>query len=138
MPTLDDFLPELTEAKIFSVLVVKSGFWHIELDKSSSKLTTFGMPYERYRWSRMPFGIAPAPEIFQRWLDSAVQGIPGVYTVADDILVIGKSTTDTDARKDHDATLITILIRCKENGLLLNAAKCKIATDKVTYMGHVF
>ena len=137
MPTLDDFLPELTEAKIISVLDVKNGFWHIELDKSSSKLTTFGTPYGRYRWNRMPFGIAPAPEIFQRWLDSAVQGIPGIYTVADDILVIGKGIPDTDARKDHDATLITLLNRCKEKGLLLNAAKCKIATDKVTHMGHV-
>ncbi len=27
---------------------------------------------------------------FQRWLDSAVQGIHGIYTAADDILVIGK------------------------------------------------
>ncbi len=66
-----------------------------------------------------------------------MQGIPGVYTVADDILVIGKDTMDTDAGKDHDATLIMLLNRCKEKGLLLNAAKCKIATDKVTYMGHV-
>ena len=85
----------------------------------------------------MPFGIAHAPEIFQRWFDTAVQGIPGVCTVADDILVIGKGTTDTDARKDHDATLIALLNRCKEKGVLLTAAKCKIATDKVTYMSQV-
>ena len=80
----------------------------------------------------MPFGIAPAPEIFQRWLDSVVQGIHGVYTVADDILVIGKGTTDTDARKDHDATLITLLNRCKEKGLLLNAAKCNYVRLQLT------
>ena len=33
LPTLEDLLPELTEAKVFSVLDVRNRFWHIELDK---------------------------------------------------------------------------------------------------------
>ena len=39
MPTLEDLLPELAEARIFSVLDVRNGFWHISLDDQSSKLT---------------------------------------------------------------------------------------------------
>ena len=53
----------LTEAKVFSVLDVRNGFWHIELDKESSLLTTFATPFGRYRWKRTPFSISAAPEI---------------------------------------------------------------------------
>ena len=66
MPNLDDLLPELSKAKVFSVADAKNGFWHVELDDASSYLTTFGTAWGRYRWKRMPFGISPAPEEFQR------------------------------------------------------------------------
>ena len=42
---------------------------HLTFDKTvlpeSGFLTTFGTPWGRYRWTRMPFGISPAPEEFQ-------------------------------------------------------------------------
>ena len=63
--TIDEILPELGKAKIFSTVDTKKGFWHVKLNEKSSKLTTFWTPFGRYRWLRMPFGIASAPEIFQ-------------------------------------------------------------------------
>ena len=33
----------------------------------------------------MPFGIAPAPEEFQRRLNEALEGLDGVRAIADDI-----------------------------------------------------
>ena len=62
----------------FTVADAKNGFWHVPLDDESSYLTTFGTPWSRYRWTRMPFGISPAPEEFQRRLDNALQGLDGV------------------------------------------------------------
>jgi len=44
LPTLDDILPELAKAKIFSILDAKNGFWQVKLDEESSKLTTFWTP----------------------------------------------------------------------------------------------
>ena len=38
----------------------------------------------------MPFGISPAPEIFQRWLEQQLIGLDGVSNIHDDILVIGE------------------------------------------------
>ena len=64
MPVVDDLLPALANAQVFSVCDLRSGFWHISLDEESSYLTTFATPFGRYRWLRMPFGISPAPEIF--------------------------------------------------------------------------
>ena len=137
MSTLEDLLPELAEARIFSVLDVRNGFWHISLDDQSSKLTAFGTPFGKYRWKRLPFGVSTAPEIFQERLNAAIKGIRGVYTVANDIFIIGKGSTEAIAREDHDKNLTALLDRCQEKGIKLNGERCQIATQKVKYMGHV-
>ena len=66
IPTIEEILPELSKAKVFSVADAKNGFWQVKLDQKSSFLTTFWTPFGRYRWLRMPFGISPASEEYQR------------------------------------------------------------------------
>ena len=61
MPTLDDVLPNLNGAKLFSPLDAKDGFLQIKLSEQSSYLTTFWGPDGRYRWLWLPFGISSAP-----------------------------------------------------------------------------
>ena len=48
MPTLDELLPKLNNAKVFSTLDAKDGFYQIALDEASSKLTTFWTLFGRY------------------------------------------------------------------------------------------
>ena len=55
LPTVDDVLPMLHDAKVFSKLDVKEAFWHVRLDDESSKLTTMITPFGRYHWARLPF-----------------------------------------------------------------------------------
>ena len=62
LTTIEDVLPELSEAKIFSVVDASNGFWQVELTDESSYLTTFATPFGRYRWKRLPFGICSASE----------------------------------------------------------------------------
>ena len=66
------------------------GFGRKKLDKPSSYLTTFWTPFGRYRWLRMPFGIATAPEEYQRRQHEVLEGLPGIYVIADDILITGQ------------------------------------------------
>ena len=44
LPVLEDILPELFEARIFSTVDLKSGYWHCVLAPESSALTTFATP----------------------------------------------------------------------------------------------
>ena len=135
-PTIDDILPDLARARCFSVLDAKNGFWHVRLDESSSYATTFGTPWGRYRWLRMPFGISPAPEEFQRRVNDVLSGLPGVKVIADDILVFGSGETDEEAYQDHDKNLRRLMERCKEKGLKLNPDKIQLQLNEVSYMGH--
>ncbi|XP_062576513.1 uncharacterized protein K02A2.6-like [Saccostrea cucullata] len=136
-PTIEDILPDLTKARIFSVVDAKDGFWHVLLDKTSSFLTTFGTPWGRYRWLRMPFGIAPAPEEFQRRMDEALEGLNGTKAIHDDILVYGCGDTDEEAIRDHNGKLIELMDRCKQKNIKLNLDKLKLGLTSVSYLGHV-
>ena len=68
----------------------------------------------------MPFGLSPAPEEFQRRQNQALEGVQGVRSVADDILVFGKGKTQAEAERDHDRKVRALMERCRERDLKLN------------------
>ena len=47
MLTVDQVLPKLSKAKVFTVLDAKDGFHQVKLDNESSLLTTFWTPFGR-------------------------------------------------------------------------------------------
>ena len=71
VPTVEELVAEVANAKVFSKCDVLNGFWHVELDDESSRLTTFSTPFGRYRWKRMPFGIAQHQNSFSANLSSS-------------------------------------------------------------------
>ena len=66
LPTVEDVTSRLTNAKAFTVLDAKRGFLHVNLTEITSHYTTFNIPFDRFRWLRMSFGISSAPEVWQR------------------------------------------------------------------------
>ena len=89
LPTIDEVTTRLADAKVFSVLNAKTGFWQMQLTEQSSYLTTFNSPFERYRWRRMPFGISIALEVWQQKMNEVVEGLSGIEVIADDFLICG-------------------------------------------------
>ena len=136
LPTIEDVATRLHGAKVFIVLDVRSGFWHITLDEPSSFLTTFHTPFGRYRWKRMPFGICSAPEIFQRRMHELIEGLTGIEVIADDFVVVGRGHSEAEAIHDHDKNLQALLQQCEERGVRLNADKLKLRMHKVPFIGH--
>ena len=137
LPVIEDMLGDLANAKVFSVVDVKNGFWHVELTKESSLLTTFNTPFGRFRWLRMPFGINAASEEFQRRMNEIVEGLNGVKVIVDDILIVGRGQTKQDAILDHDQNLLDLLNRLQERNVKLNPDKIKFKTESVPYIGHL-
>ena len=88
-PTLEEILPKLADAKVFSIVEAKWGYWNVVLDKESSYLTTFNSPFGRYGFKRMPFGLKMSQDVFQTKIDQTFEGCEGVVGIADDIVVFG-------------------------------------------------
>ena len=59
-------------------------------------ITPHHMPCGRYRFIRLPFGLACSQDIFQRMMDQILERCEGVIGIADDIVVHGKDD------KEHD------------------------------------
>ena len=131
LPTLEDTATCLSGARIFSKLDANHGYWQIPLDDESQQLTTFNSPFGRYCFTRMPFGIKSAQEIFQKRMTQNFGDLEGVETDIDDILVWGKT------EEEHHKRLKAVLQRCQDIHLTLNMEKCKFGAPQVTYLGHI-
>ena len=66
IPTMQEVASEFAGKTVFSTLDSKDGYWQVQLDEESSLLCTFNTPFGRYRFTRMPFGIKSASEVFQK------------------------------------------------------------------------
>ncbi len=65
-----------------------------------------------YRLNRLPFGVVSAPALFQRIMETILQGISNVLVYLDDIFT-GKSLSE------HLSTLRTVLERLETAGIRL-------------------
>ena len=79
-----------------------------------------------FRYTRLPFGIASAPGIFQRVIESILQGIDGVVVYLDDILITGST------EEAHLKTLDEVLARLDRAGLRVKRSKCEFLRSSVT------
>ena len=125
-PTFEEISMRLTGAKFFTKLDANKGYWQIPLDYPSSLLTTMNIPLGRYRFTRMPFGILSAQEIFHKRIQQLFDDIANVEPDIDDFLIWG-----TD-EKSHEQILIRCLERMKENNITLKYEKCRFRDTELT------
>ncbi|KAL1435105.1 hypothetical protein MTO96_011269 [Rhipicephalus appendiculatus] len=107
MPRVDECLAKLAGATVFSRLDARAGYWQVPLAKDSREYTTFITPFGRFQFLRLPFGISPAPEFYQREMLHVLEGLDGVSCLQD-IIVSGKTT------EEHDTNLRLVLRKLQD------------------------
>ena len=65
MPRVKDIFAKQGKAKFFTVLDLRLGYHHIALDDDAIKKTAFVMPLGKYKYLKVPFGLAQAPHTFK-------------------------------------------------------------------------
>ena len=130
LPTPDQLFATLAGGTKFTTLDLSQAYMQLPLEEESKQYVTINTHRGLYRYTRMPFGIASAPAIFQRLMDTVLQGIPNVMCYIDDILVTGKDD------EDHLRNLAAVLSRLQDQGFGLCKEKCSFLVDSVDYLGH--
>lgn len=129
LPTREEVMAKFANARIFTKLDASQGFWQLNLDTPSSFLTTFNTPFGRYRYTRLPYGIKCAPEVFHKRIWEIFEDINNVDTSMDDIIIYGPD------QASHDKTLKKVLDKIKENNLKLNKDKCQFGVNSLVFLG---
>lgn len=117
-------------ATYFSTMDATSGYWQLELDEESQKLTTFLTPWGRFQFLRAPMGLVSSGDEYCRRGDIALAGIPNLQKVVDDILIYDKTF------EEHYIHIRQVLDRCRETGITLNPEKFVFARPEVSYVGY--
>lgn len=132
LPTLMEIATKLRGARFYSKLDARSGFWMVALDEQSADLCTFGTPFGRYQFLRLPYGINSASEVFHAKVKQLLEDLDGVESFIDDVIVFGSTI------EEHDRRLKNLLDRANEVGIKFNKEKCQFCVTQVTYLGHTF
>ena len=128
---VEDLLPKLSGAKIFSIANACSSFFMMLLNKHSSYLTTFATMYGRFRYVHVPMGACLSSDCFQHKMDEIFGPIEQCCSIADDIIVFGYS------EEDHDRVLFVVLYMAKCVRLHFNPNKCIFCYAQIPFFGMI-
>ena len=130
LPKPDDLMAQLVRGQKFSKLDLSQAYQQILLDDNSRKFVTINMHLGLFQYTRVPFGIVSTAVLFQKTMDTLLQGVPNTLCYLDDILITGK----TDAK--HLQNLEEVLKRPQHHGLRFKPTKCRFMQSSVEYLGH--
>jgi len=115
---------------IFTTLDLTSGFWQMQLDKDSKKLTAFTMLGKgQFHWITSSIGCLGCPASFQRLMEGVLHDIQNVLVDIDDLLL------HTDTHEKHLEVLDQVLARLHKNHLKINLEKCVFGNKELSYLG---
>ena len=130
LPRVEELLSKLAGCTLFSKIDLKSAYNQMVLDENSREFLTVNTSKGLLKPTRLSFGYASAPSLFQRTMDTLLAGIPGVCVFLDDVVVAGQTA------ESHGDALRQVLHRLREAGLKANREKCCFGLESVTYLGH--
>ena len=91
LPKIDEMYPKLKGAKVFFTIDLRSGYHHIALGKDSRAKTAFVMPFGKYEFLMVPYGLAQTPACFQLLMNQILASLTFAMTYLDDIIIFSNS-----------------------------------------------
>ena len=131
LPRAEDLFADLSGGKYFTKLDLSNAYLQLPLSNAAKKYVTINTHKGLFQYNRLPFGIASAPAIFQRTMETLLRGQAGVSVYVDDILVTGATV------EEHLRNLDAVLGILENAGLRLNKSKCFFLRSRIEYLGHI-
>ncbi|XP_015124154.1 uncharacterized protein K02A2.6-like [Diachasma alloeum] len=131
LPTVKEAMATLNGGKIFSQIDLKNAYKQIRVDPDTSKILTISIPKGLYNVNVMLDGLNIAPRIFQKFMETHLQGIHGVLIYLDNIKIQGRTKTE------HNDRLIEVLKRLEAANLIINKEKCIFGVTEMEFLGYL-
>jgi transposase InsO family protein len=130
IPTPEIVFNAMANGVKFTKVDLRCAYQQLELDDPSQELVTINTLKGLYRYTRLPFGVASSPAIWQKFIEQVINGLDHTCAIMDDVLVSGVDD------EDHLRNLIELFERFRKYGLRVKREKCAFMQDSVVYMGR--
>ena len=131
IPKAENILDDMNEADVFTILDLKSAYWHIPIHEGDKYKTTFVVPNAKYQWRVLPFGLT----------DAAFSLSYVVFNILEEFRSFARSFYDDciifSKREDQIRHVKTILDKFEKFGIQINFRKCQFAKEEVDFLGYV-
>ena len=130
LPVVDVLMSALAGGKHFTKLDKSNAYLQLPLDEESQEYVVINTHKGLFKYHHLPFGVSTAPSIFQRCIDTILQGLSGVISFIDDILLTGRT------EEEHIQNLDAALQRLEEVGFILKQIKCSFMQREIDFLGY--
>nr|XP_029719642.1 uncharacterized protein K02A2.6-like [Aedes albopictus] len=130
LPTMEELFANVAGGDKFSKIDLTQAYLRLEVEEEDREVLTLITHKGLYRPTRLMYGVASAPAIWQRLMEEILSGIPGVTVFLDDIRVTGPND------QEHLRQLTEVLKRLSAYNMRINIDKCQFFTDEIEYCGY--
>jgi hypothetical protein len=133
VPRIDILFDQLSKAKVFSKIDLRSGYHQIKIRPEDIPKTAFSTRYGLYEYLVMSFRLTNAPAHFMYLMNSVFMQELDKFVVVfiDDILIYSKN------EEEHVEHLRIVLSQLREHQLYAKFSKCEFWLKKVPFLGHI-
>jgi hypothetical protein len=130
---IDILFDQLTGARVFSKIDLRSGYHQIRIRPEDIPKTAFTTRYGLFEYLVMSFGLTNAPAHFTYLMNSVFMPELDKFVVVfiDDILIYSKN------EEEHARHLRIVLTRLREHQLYAKFSKCAFWLEEIQFLGHV-
>ncbi|XP_024890212.1 uncharacterized protein K02A2.6-like [Temnothorax curvispinosus] len=131
LPTTDELFTSTAGGEKFTKIDLQHAYLQLEVRPEDRELLTLNTHKGLYQSTRLLYGIASAPAIWQRKMEEVLEGIEGVSTFLDDIRITGPND------RVHLHRLNEVLTRLGRANIRINKSKSEFLKDEIEYCGYV-
>lgn len=133
LPRIQDVIDRMRNAKFFTVLDIKWGYWHVPMYPPDIEKTAFTTADGHFEWLVMPFGLKNAPATFQRIIQKILGPLlfKNVINYLDDIIIFSPNMSQ------HIKDIISVFEILRLHHIKLKYSKCSFAKPEVHFLGSI-
>lgn len=131
VPHIHDLLNAFQGKSVFTTIDLERAYHQIPIQEEDIPKTAVITPFGLFEFLTMQNGLCNASQTFQRYMHRIFGDLDFVVIFIDDICIASSNPTE------HREHVEIVFKRLRENGLVINVAKCKFAQQQVEFLGYL-